>query len=251
MFTKQNFYQNSQKFFIAIFLFFLFAQFIFWLKTENIKPQISIVPQLPSKYSIEALSFGDREFYFRILAMKIQNAGDSFGRFTALKEYDYEKLYQWFKILDSLDDKSIFVPMLATYYFSQTQNIPDVIYIVRYLDEYAARDLGKKWWWLYQAIEIANITLKDKKLALELSYKLSEVKSPDAPVWVRQMPAFFHNQLGEDCAAFMVIKKILDEDELGIRKITPREMEFMRHFIKNRLGKLKQKKFDPRQCQNF
>ena len=93
-------------------------QFFFWWKTENIQPEIHIVPPLPSKYSVEALSLGDKEFYFRVLALKIQNAGDSFGRFTALKYYDYETLYHWFKIMDGLNHKSKFIPSLASYYYS-------------------------------------------------------------------------------------------------------------------------------------
>ena len=247
-FETSKFHQNSEKIFIRSFLVFFIIQFFFWLKTENIKPNVNVVPPLPSKYSIPALSLGDDQFYFRVLAMKIQNAGDSFGRFTALKNYDYSKLYQWFKILDSLDDQSKFIPTLASYYYSQTQNIEDNIYIVKYLDEYASRDIDKNWWWMFQAIMIADTYLKDHKLALEMSYKLRDNKAKNAPLWTKQMPAFLHAKLGEDCAAFAIIQQVLKDDEKGIRKIKPDEMDFMNHFIKNRLGKLKKKKFNPLQC---
>lgn len=249
-FNNLKFYQNSEKIFIRCFLILFILQFLFWLKTENIKPDVNIVPPLPSKHSIAALSLGDDQFYFRVLAMQIQNAGDSFGRFTALKNYDYSKLYSWFKILDSLDDKSRFVPTMASYYYSQTQNIEDNIYIVNYLDEYASRDIDKNWWWMFQAVTIAESYLKNHELALNLAYKLSANNAKEAPLWTKQMPAFIHARMGEDCAAFAVIEKILKDDESGVRKIKPEEMDFMNHFIKDRLGKLKKNKFNPLKCRN-
>ena len=246
--TRFKLYQNLNRIFISLFLLCFFGQFVFWLKTERIKPDVYIVPPLPSTSSVKAFSFGDEQFYFRILSLRIENAGDSFGRFSPLKNYDYSKLYQWFKILDSLDNQSIYIPSLAANYFSQTQRKEDTRYIVQYLDEFASRDIDKYWWWMVQAFYIANSTLKDKPLALKIAYKLSENKNEIAPIWTKQLPAFVHAELGEDCAAFLFIRKMIQDNETGERKITPEEMEFMRYFIKDRLGKLKKQNFDPNQC---
>ncbi len=87
-------------------------------------------------------------FIFRNFAFKIQNAGDSWGRFTALKHYNYQKLQGWFYLLDELDSQSNFIPSLASYYYSQTQNPEDTIYIIEYLRDHANKDLRNKWWWL-------------------------------------------------------------------------------------------------------
>jgi len=62
------------------------------------------------------------------------------------------------------------------------------------------------------------------------------------------MPAFISKEKGDDCLAFQVINKILVESENNTRPISAEEMNFMRHFISERLKSLKQKKFDPRQC---
>lgn len=246
--SKLQLYRELDKIFLYTFLFFLLGQLFFWAKTEHIKPSVHIVPPLPSKYSVEALSLGDKEFYFRVLAMKIQNAGDTFGRFTPLKEYDYEKLYQWWKILDELNNKSNLVPALASYYYSQTQKTEDNIYVVRYLDDYASRDIDKNWWWMYQATYIANSILQDHQLALKLAYKLSKNEAKNAPLWTKQAPAFVHQALGEDCQAFAVISQILKENENGTRIIKPEELSFMRHFINERLNNLKKKGFNPLKC---
>ena len=223
-------------------------QLFFWTKTESIKPKLHIIPPLPNPHAIKALSLGDEEFYFRVLGLKIQNAGDSFGRFTALKLYDYDKLYKWFKILDGLNNKSKFIPSLAAYYYSQTQNDADNVHIVRYLDEYASPDIDENWWWMFQASYIAYKSLKDNDLALKLAYKLSENRAEESPLWTKQYPAFFHARFGEDCAAFKVIEQVLKENASGKIPLTEKDLNFMRYFINDRLSKLKKEKFNPAKC---
>ena len=208
-----------------------------------------MVPPIPNKYLVNVISLGDREFYFRTLALKLQNAGDTFGRFTPLKNYDYKKLYEWFKFMDILNSTSRVIPSLASYYYSQTQNHSDAIYVIKYLDEHAAIDIDKNWWWLYQAIHIARLSLNDNKLSLELAYKLSKNEAKDAPIWTKQMPAFLLAKMGENCEAFFIISQMLKDNESGKRIIKAEEMNFMRYFIKDRLSKFKNIKFDPRKCQ--
>ena len=215
----------------------LLLQVTFWYFTKHIKPEMIIVPNVPTKNTVGLLSLGDDQFYFRQLAFKIQNAGDSWGRFTALKDYNYEKLQQWFFLLDKLDSKSNFVPTLASYYYSQTQTPSDTIYIVDYLRKHVKKDPRAKWWWLSQAVYIANHKLKDKKLALEIAYELADTPHDvKIPMWARQMPAFLHEQLGETNSAKKIIIDILENFD----DFTPGELNFMEYFIQDRL---KDKKF--------
>lgn len=248
--AKFKIYQNLHHFFIIGFLLCFILQIGFWFKSEQFKPDVYIVPPLPSAQSVAALSFGDGQFYFRVAALKIENAGDSFGRFTALKKYDYAKLYDWFKLLDGLDHKSKYVPNLAAVYYSQTQNKEDTRYIIKYLDEYVGDNINEDWWWLYQAFYIAHATLKDDRLALKFAYKLSTNKNAAAPAWTKELPAFIESKLGDDCEAFAIVNRILRENESGEQKISPKEMDFMRHFIKQKLDNLKKKNFNPNKCAN-
>ena len=55
-----------------LFFLFLLLQIIFWYNTEHLKPKLDILPKLQSKKSIEGLSFGDKEFYFRNLSIKLK-----------------------------------------------------------------------------------------------------------------------------------------------------------------------------------
>ncbi len=247
--AKLLYHLYSHKIFFYLFLLAFICQIFFWKNTENIKPNFEIIPSPPNKYLVSALSLGDKEFLFRALATRLQNSGDVFAGFVALKKYDYNHVYQWMKMLDELNSKSNLVPSLASYYYAQTQKNEDTIYIVNYLDEHSSQDIDANWWWLFQATYIAKMNLGDMNRALDLAYKLSQNNAKNAPFWTKEMPAFIHEKMGDGCMAFQVISKLIQESESGIHQISPQEMNFMRHFINERLRKLKAQKFDPKKCQ--
>ncbi len=241
----------SHKIFFWLFIAFFLLQIFFWKETESTKAHFDIVPPAPNKYVISAASLGDQEFLFRVLAARLQNSGDIFAGFVALSKYDYNRIYQWLTTLDTLNNKSNFTPALAAYYYGQTQNYADTKYIVNYLDEHYERDPNKNWWWLLQAIYLAKNKMQNMDRALDLAYKLSQNKEENAPLWTRQMPAFLHEEMGDGCMAFKIIEKILKESESGAKQIKPEDIDFMRHFIKERLTKLQERKFDPRKCKEL
>lgn len=239
---------NSHKIFFWFFILAFACQIFFWKKTETIHSAFDIVPQAPNRYLISAISLGDNEFLFRVLAMRLQNSGDVFAGFVSLKNYDYERIYDWMTMLDSLNEKSNLTPSLASYYYAQTPQKADTKYIVNYLDEHSSKNIDANWWWIFQAIYLAKNNLHDLDLALDLSKKLAQNNAKDAPLWTKQMPAFIGEQMGDECLAFSVIQKLILESENGQRQIKPDEMNFMRYFISERLSKLKNQKFDPRKC---
>ena len=174
----------------------------------------------------------DEQFFFRVLALNIQNAGDTYGRFTALNKYDFKKLYAWFKLLDEMDNTSNMLPSLATYYYSQTQHVPDVRYMVDYLYEHSSWRPEVKWWWLVQATYLANHKLKDKELALKVAQPL--VNARTIPIWAQQMPAFIHEQRGEMDEALAIMENI----QKDLKDIPQGELNFMKYFVEERLQKL-------------
>ena len=249
IFTRFNFYNNLNRVFALGFVVLLMAQIIFWSRTENINPDVGIVPNVPTMKAAKAAAFGDEQFYFRVKSLEIENAGDSFGRFTSFKRYDYSKLYGWFSLLSSIDKESNYPPTLATNYYAATPNKSDTKYIVQYLDEFASEDVTKHWWWIYRAFHIANNTLGDKKLALNLALKLSNSNSEDVPIWAKQLPAFIYESTNDDCAAFLFIENLLTEyNKKDQSKIDHKEMEFMRYFIKKKIYELEQKNFSADKC---
>ncbi|MEM7617630.1 MAG: hypothetical protein AAF195_04540, partial [Pseudomonadota bacterium] len=188
------------------------------------------------KSLVDIYSFGDREFFFRLNALKIQNAGDTFGRFTSLKKYNYEYVAGWLSLLDYMNNKSDFAPSLASYVYAQTQKTEDIPYIVTYLENHAEYDPEKKWWWLYQAVYLANAKLEDKEWALRIAYKISNIDSEEVPVWAKQLSAFLHESLGEKEMALKVIVDVIE----NLDKLKPSEIKFINYFLLERLGYLEE-----------
>ncbi|MGE0754852.1 MAG: hypothetical protein AB7L92_06795 [Alphaproteobacteria bacterium] len=216
---------------ILLLVFMMAAQGLFWQHTRNIKPDMGIVPDVPGKQAIHALTFGDDEFFFRILAMNIQNAGDTYGRFTSLRYYDFSKLYLWFNLLDTLDARSDMIPAMASYYFSQTQNTADIRYVVDYLYAHATRDVAQKWWWLLQSIYLASHRLEDMDLALKVA---KPMMNPAVPVFAQQMVAVVHEKRGEMEDAYHIMETIRE----NIDDIPESDIKYMIYFIKERLQRL-------------
>ena len=130
---------------IVCFVTLVLMQLGFWYQTKRIMPDMTILPEVPGEETVQAIALGDVQSLFRFYALRIQNAGDTFGRTTALKAYDYNKLNHWFDILDSMDDRSDYTPSLASYYFGKTPKTEDLQYIVDYLVEHAKGREETKW----------------------------------------------------------------------------------------------------------
>jgi len=217
----------------AIFTLLFLLQGAYWWHTLSHKPYMEIVPSVPSPVAVKALSFGDSQAFFRYLGHTLQNFGDTYGRFTPLKEYDFDRLNRWLVLLDTLDNRSNYMPSLASYYFSQTQNTQDVRYIVDYLIKHSEGRLDKKWWWRAQAVYLANHKLHDTELALKAALPL--MHATNVPVWVNQLPAFIYEKRGEFDDALAIMEHV----QKNGKNLSAGELNFIRHFITERLGALK------------
>lgn len=232
--------QPAMQIAIAVFMLFFGLQAAFWSHTHGVRPAMEIVPEVPGKRTMRALSFGDEEAFFRLYALGLQNSGDTFGRFTALYKYDFKRLHQWLTQLTEFNNQSNYLPAQASYYFSQTQNPADARYLVDYLQEYTKGRAEEKWWWVIQGIYIAQHKMGDLDRAQQLADSLKGVQN--IPIWAQQMPAFIHEQRGEFGDALGIIEGILKNHD----QYSQGELNFMRYFVEERLGKLDavKKEFD-------
>lgn len=214
---------------------FFLLQIGFWWPAHTLIPDMGVVPDVSSRRALDIFSFGDEEFLFRIMAFRLNNAGDTFGRTTALYKYDLKKVHDWFSVLDTFDHEANILPYLASYYFSQTQKESDIKYMVEYLKEHSqGKWLITKWWWRTQAVYLASHKLKDKEWALQMAEPLENAEG--IPFWARQLPAFVHEQRGEFGDALSIIENILK----NAKDIPPGELQFMYYFVKERLNKLEE-----------
>ncbi len=213
-------------------LLLLVLQLAFHHYSQKHLPELGIVPPVPSTEEMAVTSLGDAQYLFRMYALELQQAGDTFGRVTALYKYDYPALKSWFLQMDTLDPYSHFFPALATYYYSQSQHAEDVTYIVDYLDAHTTRDVRANWWWVVQAAYLSKHKLHNSDRAIGIAKRLEGVTG--IPMWAQQYPAFLYEQRGEFDDALRIIQNIIDSQE----DISPKDFAFMGYFAKERLKKL-------------
>lgn len=201
--------------------------------TRSLRPELGYVPTPPKASFLKLLSMGDTQFTFRAVALMIQNSGDTFGRFSALKLYDYKKLGTWFELQDLLDSKSDLMPFMAAYYFSQTQTTKDVIHMVNFIYDHSTKDVQKKWWWLMQGIYLANHKLNDDALTLKLALPL---ENPKLPVMAQQLLAIVYEKHGEMQQAYDIIVNI----QKNVDHIEDKDLRYMEYFVRERLHRLEE-----------
>ena len=199
-----------------------------WSETSTFQARWSNVPPTPNNISKTASALGDSQLAYRSYGLMLQNLGNSGGRFTPLKDYNYDRLGEWFMLQHALDPKANFTPMLAAYYFGASQDSSKLRPLIDYLAIVGDSPEGEKWRWLARAVYLAQFKLKDLDLALNLAYKLKAIQNPDMPMWARQMPANILNQRGEKESALALIMGIL---ETSAGKIHPNEVNALVAYI--------------------
>ncbi|NKB45867.1 MAG: hypothetical protein GKS03_16505 [Alphaproteobacteria bacterium] len=175
---------------------------------REMRPTLGIMPDLPHVQAVDVLAFGDSQFLFRYLALTIQNAGDNGGRVTPLKNYDYEKVVAWLRLLDRLDLNSHWVIAMANGYFGQTQRIEDVAPIVRYMQSHVAQQPERKWPWLVNAVHLARHRLKSDWVALDPARQVASYDYRIMNSASLQMAALILDDLGQPHAALAEMTKL-------------------------------------------
>jgi tetratricopeptide (TPR) repeat protein len=161
----------------------------------------------PTRSAVDALGLGDDQFFFRAGVLKLTHAG---GNAALLREFDYPALVSWFTLLDRLDLHSTAVPVLAAYWYAQTPDDGDARLVVDYLVARSQSDRETGWRWLVEAVYLARYRLNDLDLALKLANRAAHADLPNAPFYVRHLPAFVELQLGKRDAAIVLLKALLE-----------------------------------------
>ena len=190
------------------------------------------VPAAPPATLAPLLTLGDEQLLYRSAGFGLQNMGDGGGRTTPLRQYDDRRLEAWLQLLDRLDPRADYLPTLAGLYFGQTPEPADLRRVVGYLSALGARDPAHHWRWLAHAVYLARHRLHDRPLALAIARHLAGLAGAEAPLWVRQMPAFALAEVGEREAARDLLATLLASEP----DLPAGEVALMRDLIERRLS---------------
>jgi hypothetical protein len=174
-------------------------------------PADAVAPA-PEPGVVDVLGLGDRQFFFRQGLLTLTHADVAGGDPVALRDIDYPALLSWFNLLDRLDPRSSAVPALAAYWYAYTPNRTDSRLVVDYLVARGLSDRETGWRWLVEAVYLARYRLDDLDLALALAHLAARADQPNAPFYVRHLPAFVELQLGHREAALVLLEALLEAE---------------------------------------
>lgn len=226
----------------ALFALALVLNVALWAYARPVKSGWLNVPPAPARESAGFFGLGDKAFAYRAVGIMLQNLGDTGGRTTSLKAYDYGALADWFYLADFLDPHSDFVPYLAAFYFGGVDDPAKVAFMVDYLHAAGNRNEGKKWVWLGQAVYLARFKMNDLDKAYRMAVEMANMPRPDMPAWTRQMPAFIMNAKGDKQAAYDIMVETLRSNA---KTMHPVEINFMRDYICTRILDKEEARKDP------
>lgn len=200
---------------ILVFILLL-LNFAIWFKAKDIKPDLIITPTPPGVATLKAAGLGDDQFIYRYLGLQLQIAGDDYGTTTPLQDYNYTKLEKWFYLLHDFDKVSEYVPSVAGFYYGNSQNDLDNVHIIDYLIKYADSNPNQNWRWYTTSLYIASVKLKDTSRIKEIGEKMTKLDKDIVPLWGRVLGIFFAKSIGDQCAAFNMLRSLKEEDLVDI-----------------------------------
>lgn len=230
---------------VSLYLFFALAlgvQVFAWAQVRDLRTRWLNVPPVPGKAGAAAFVLGDTQFAYRTMGLMLQNFGDSGGRIINFKEYNYERLVQWFRLMQEFDPHSNFAPYLAAYYFSAVNDPQKLSLLADYLYEAGSVPVQGKWQWLAQAVYLKRYKVNDLETAYKWSVELSELDDPSVPSWARQMPAFVKNAEGDKQAAYDILVSMLKS---GVGKMPREEVNVITDYICDRILEKQEAPHDP------
>jgi hypothetical protein len=215
-----------------IFTVMLIAQAGLWITLRETQAQWLNVPPVPSDSAVRASALGDEQFAYRSIGIMLQNLGDTGGRVTSLKDYNYTDLGKWLDLTYRLDPKSSYMPYIVSYYFGAVDGYPEKLPpIISYLYKAGMSSHGESWRWLAHAVYLARFKMQDLDKAYEMALDLAAIANkPESklPNWARQMPAFILNAQGDKQAALAIMLEIISS--VG-EKLDPNEINHTRGYI--------------------
>lgn len=183
-----------------VFLAMVFTT-LFSYSAFNMRDTWPGIAPAPSKEAALFYGYGDQQLSYRNVGLILQNAGDTGGRVTNFRDYDYNIIEEWLWLSDALDPKANYVPSLAAFYFSAAKEPDKIRHLVDYLAHVGSDPTGERWRWLGHAVYLSRFATKDQAKALELARKLAAMDAPDMPVWTKVMPAYVQNAMGDKKSA--------------------------------------------------
>jgi hypothetical protein len=187
------------------------------------------LPPPPTPAALKLASFGEPEALAR-LAMLYLQAYDYGGTNAApYSRLDYPRLVGWLGTILALDPRSDYPLFAAARVYAETLDPARTRIVLEFIHRAFLEDPDRRWSSLAQAALIAKHRLKDLELARRYAADIQRhTRSPDVPLWARQMEVFILEDMNELEAARIVLGGMLESGAIK----DPQEARFLADRLK-------------------
>jgi hypothetical protein len=182
------------------------------------------LPPPPSSAGLRLASFGEAPVTARLVMLYLQ-AFD----YRAL---DYAQLIAWLDAVLELDPRSQYPLFAAARLYAETPDAARSRMMLEFIYREFFADPDRRWPWLAHAALLAKHELRDLPLARRYAAAIDRnTRSPDVPLWARQMEIFILEDMNELEAARIMLGGLLasgavrDPEEARFLELRLKELE--------------------------
>jgi hypothetical protein len=187
------------------------------------------LPPAPSVAALRLAALGEPEAVAR-LAMLYLQAYDYGGNNTnPYARLDYERLVAWLQSILALDPRSDYPLFAASRVYAENPDPARTRIALEFVYRQYFADPDRRWSALAHAALIAKHRLQDLPLARRYAAAIDRyTRSPDVPLWARQMEVFILEDMNELEAARILLGGMLASGNIK----DPHEAQFLARRLK-------------------
>jgi len=187
------------------------------------------LPPAPSVSSLRLASLGEPEALARLGMLYLQ--AYDYGGTNAIPyaRLDYARLVSWLDAILALDPRSDYPLFAATRVYAENPDPARTRIALEFVYRQFFADPDRRWSSLAHAALIAKHRLKDLPLARRYAAAIDRfTRSPDVPLWARQMEVFILEDMNELEAARILLGGMLASGNIK----DPQEAQFLARRLK-------------------
>jgi len=212
----------------------LSAQIAWRVLQAPIAPRAADLPPPPSAQALRLASFGEPNAAARLMMLYLQAFDYSGSNANSYGRLDYARLIGWLQVVLELDPRSEYPLFAAARVYAENPDPARSRAALEFVYRQFFADPDHRWPWLAHAAILAKHRLHDLGLARRYAAAIDrETKSPDVPLWARQMEIFILEDMNELEAARILLGGLLESGTIR----DPAEAR----FLQQRLEELERK----------
>jgi hypothetical protein len=187
------------------------------------------LPPAPSVASLRLAALGEPEALARLSMLYLQAYDYGGANTTSYSRLDYGRLVAWLDAILALDPRSDYPLFAASRVYAENPDPARTRLALEFVYRQFLAAPDRRWASLAQAALIAKHRLKDLPLARRYAAAIDRyTRSPDVPLWARQMEVFILEDMDELEAARIVLGGMLASGNIK----DPQEARFLARRLK-------------------